>query len=517
MFRKLLLLSLFFFNTAVSGQDHRILDLDDHRYTHIQRLQERGHLLDLNPTALPYTYGEVAAAAESVDSNALSPAERRWLSLILDDSKDSVPEDHVLLFGEAGGGLNLTNSKRLDVVRPVDDDLEAFQRLYVKAAAVRGRWVGQVGLVHDGYYDRDPDGLDSALRAQSRAENGYLGFQMDPVAIYLGRFSNHWGTAAQNGLAVSNNARAYDQINLRFGGSKYSFRSFYAELDAITGDGRFTGTAGADSVSSGLERRFLFAHRFDIRPNENLTLSIMESILISGASTGFSLRFLNPFTAVGLENDNVPKNDENNALLGLMLWARIGTTTIHSQVIMDDLDVLNLGSERTSVAGTAYLRHAFRARPLDIGLSSTVVASRTYNTHQPEGQYVYLLRGLALQYNDFAHISAELNWFADSVLPGLVVSPRLHLLKQGEQRITATFPKSGDNVETLLSGIVETTRRASLVVEFQPNRYWWISVDAGMNSVGNAGHIEGATDSRFSGLMSFGIRIPIRGSDVLDL
>ena len=516
MFRKLLLLSLFFFNTTVSGQDHRILDLDDHRYTHIQRLQERGYLLDLHPTALPYTYEDVWAAAESVDAGQMDPVERRWLSLILDNRKESIPDDHIALFAESGGGVDVTDSKRLDVLRPLNDNLEVFQRLYVKAAAVRGQWVGQVGLVHDGYYDRDPDGIDAVLRAQSRAENGYLGFVSDPVRIYLGRFSNQWGVVNQDALVVSDNPRAYDQINFRFGGTKYSFRSFFAELDAITGDGRFTGTAGADSVSSGLERRFLFGHRFDLRPNENLALTIMESILISGPGTGLSLRFLNPFTAIGLENDNVPKNDENNALLGLMLWARIGSTTIQSQVAMDDLDVLNLGSERTSIAGTIYIRRTIANRPVDVSLGSTIVASRTYNTHQVEGQYVYLLRGLATQYNDFAHFQAEVNWYADSIVPGLVISPQVHLLKQGEQRITGEFPLTSDDVDSFLSGTVETTRRAALSVEYQPNRYWWFSADAGINSMDNVAHAEGVNDSRFSGRAAFGIRIPIRGSDATD-
>ena len=517
MFRKLPILLIIACTFPASAQDNRFLDLDDWRYTHIQRLQERGHLLELNPTDLPYIYQEVIDAVAAADTSAMSVIEKRWLSLIADRQKTDVPEHHVRLFGEAGGGVRVINSERLDPLRQIGTDLEVYQRLYVKAGASRGRWVGHVGLVHDGYYERDPDGIDTALRAQSRAEDGYLGYNSDPVNIYLGRFANNWGTYGSPALIVSDNPRAFDQINLRFGGSKFSFRSFFAELDAITGDGRFTGTAGADSVRSGLERRFLFGHRFDIRPNRNLTLTIIESVLLSGPGTGLSLRFLNPFTAVGLENDNAPKNDENNAVLGLMLWARVGSATVHSQVMMDDLDVLNLGSERTSVAATTAIVYTPPRQSFDVRLAATGVAARTYNTNQTEGQYVYLLRGLGTQFNDFIHASAGVQWYADAIAPGLILKPTIQLLKQGEQRITGDFPGLDPEVDTILSGVVETTRRASLGVEYQRYNYWWLGADLGANSIDNELHIEGQTETRFSGSVSFGLRIPIQGSDQLDL
>ena len=38
----------------VLAQGNRLLPTSDHAYEYIVRLQRRGHLLDLNPTSLPY-------------------------------------------------------------------------------------------------------------------------------------------------------------------------------------------------------------------------------------------------------------------------------------------------------------------------------------------------------------------------------------------------------------------------------------------------------------------------------
>lgn len=511
-----LFLFLSFSVTVAFGQDNRLITLDDARYQDILRLQHRGYLLELHPTALPYTYKEVHDAIDAIDRESLTLPERRWVENILDRRLSNVDPSEIVFYGEGGGSVTLANSDRLDVVRPVNDVIKPFQMLYVKAAGTRGNWVGQMGLIHSRYYDEDPDGLDTALRLQVRAENGYAGYNNGTVGLYLGRYSNQWGQFGDTATLVSDNPRAYDQINFRFGGQRYSWRSFFAELDAITGDGRFTGSAGADSVRSGLERRYLFGHRVDWRPTKSLAITVMESVLISGPGTGLSLRFLNPFTAVGFENDNIPKNDENNALLGLMLWWQIQRTTVHTQVVMDDLDIMNFGDERTSIAGMASILHVFRNAPLEVRLAGDVVASRTYNTDQNEGKYLYLLRGLATQFNDYAHVSLGLNWFADSVLEGLVVGPRLHYLAQGEARIAGPFPGLDPTVATFLSGTVEKTSRAGLYFEYHPSRYLRVEVDAGYNLVRNVGHVAGLTGERFAGQASLRFRIPMTFKDQAD-
>lgn len=516
LFLSLLLLNAFVALHVLQAQDFRLITVNDARYQQIQRLQHRGYLLELHPTSLPYTYQEVSEAVASADVASMSRLERRWLEGILDRRIENPDPEDIVIRAEGGGSLTVADSDRLDVLRPLDDAVKPYQMLYIKGAATRGNWAGQFGLIHSRYYDEDPDGLDTALRLQVRAENGYVGYGNKSVALYLGRFSNQWAPYGDTATLVSDNPRAYDQINFRFGSQKYSLRSFFAELDAITGDGRFTGTAGADSVQSGLERRFLFGHRVDWRPTKSLSLTLMESVLISGPGTGLSLRFLNPLTAVGFENDNIPKNDENNAFLGLIVWWQVNSTTLHTQVMMDDLDIMNFGNERTSIAGAVSVVHAFPDKPFDLRVAGDAVASRTYNTDQAEGKYLYLLRGIATQFSDYAHVSAGLNWYADDVAEGLVVGPRLHYLAQGESTIAGPFAGLDTSVATILSGTVEKTVRAALYVEYQPVGHVRFKIDAGYNSVTNVGHVMGNDAGRFSGQASFSFRLPLTIRDKAD-
>jgi hypothetical protein len=62
MRRLFLLLSisvcLSFAVAPLCAQPNRVIPVEDWTYFYLQRLQRRGYLLDLHPTALPYTHGE---------------------------------------------------------------------------------------------------------------------------------------------------------------------------------------------------------------------------------------------------------------------------------------------------------------------------------------------------------------------------------------------------------------------------------------------------------------------------
>ena len=75
----LLLLSL---DAEAQAQQNRLLPTDDWAYATITRLQRRGHLLDLNPTAPPYRHGDVLAALAKIDRTRLSRTEQHWIDLL---------------------------------------------------------------------------------------------------------------------------------------------------------------------------------------------------------------------------------------------------------------------------------------------------------------------------------------------------------------------------------------------------------------------------------------------------
>lgn len=476
-----------------AAQNNRILTTDDWTYIYIERLQRRGLLLDLDPTTIPYTSGAVRRALNRIDRSELDETEMRWVDLLRQEI-DNVRENRNewVLGGSFEAGLQATNNDRLDPLRPTNAGNPTLQagavrffpyatpKLYME----KGRVIVQAGLRHDFFYDTDPDALDAANRLYVRSEDTYAGYNSRFVSLYLGRFKNHWGTPRGSGVLISDNPLSYDQFTLRIGGDRLALYSLIGELDSSL-DGAFPGRIEflPPEDRARAERRYLAAHRLNWRPTRTFQLSLMESALYSGPGTGVSLKYLIPFHVYAFEVDNTPKNDENNGLLAGLIWAYLKPFTITGQILIDDLDLMGENGEPGSVAFTGSLVWGGIHPTLDAGAMLEVVAARTYNTHLPEGRYLYLLRGLATQFNDYVHVAAFADMYLDSAIPGLTVSPRVDLLWQGSSDIRDPFPEEDDSVDFILNGPVERTIRPALRIRYQPGPQFWAGFDYGINFI----------------------------------
>lgn len=499
---------------AASAQEGRILPVEDPAYEWILRLQDRGFLTDLQPTALPYTVGEVrrALAAPAIAGPGLDPVVRRWVALIA--GRLGEPGEGTRLTWSAEPIVRASSHRRLDPLRKLGDRAHAYPAVLLSVAAGRNRVTAEASARVDAYYDLDPDGLDTALRAFARSENTYIAYESTHSALRLGRYANHWGLPGEPGLVLSSNARTMDAVTLRLGGRRLALRSVFAELDAITADGRFTGGAGDDSVASGFERRWLATHRIDWSPSRDLTISLFESVLFSGVGSGWSLKYLNPLQPAVLETDNRPKNDENNGLLGVAVWMRQNRARLYGQLIIDDFDFLH-ADERASFAATFSGRLVALRPDLDAGLEATAVASRTYNTFQPEGRYLFLNRGLATQFSDYVEVAAHVRAYADRLVQGLVLEPRVTGLWQGERDLRQPYLGSDNQFPALLVGTVERTLRIALRTAWEPSSTVRLVVDAGVNHVAAFGHRPGVDRTRFSATGA--IQVRFAGSRALRL
>lgn len=494
-------------SSVSSGQSSHPLPIEDGIYIAIQRLQNRGFLLELNPTAFPYTEGEVRVALSSVSAEDLDEAERAWLRQIEGRLSSVAPISHESVVGiRLLPGIRATNNGRLDALRYLSGaDDHVFQNILLQLRFASGRTASALAVRHDLYYDRDPDGLDTALRWLSRTEDSYFRFEGKIFGFAIGRFSRHWGLYGQASTLLSSNPRSYDQLGFRIGGSRLSIRSILGELDSITADGRYTGAAGDDSVKVGSERRYVAYHRFDWRPTKDFVVTFMQSTLYSGANSGLSLKYLNPFHSVIFALDSVPKNDENNGIVGMGLWYRSAKAVYHFQGIVDDVDVLNL-KEPISYAVTGSVTLPRVTNLLDITFGGEAIASRAYNTLQPEGRYIYLLRGLATQFSDYVAINVQADYHAFSWAPGLLLSPRVDVLWQGESDIRQSYPDNSDAPKTILTGTVERTIRAALRMRYEPTTWAFVSVDAGINSLTNPFNASGKSLTKFIAVVEFGLR-----------
>ncbi len=484
----------------------RLLAIGDDTYDLIERLQRRGHLLELNPTALPYTAGKVADAIDRINWQTLDATARRWVEhLEARLGRRYASPDELLIGAELRAGSRLTTTDRLDVLRPLGDDEPVLPFASIRGYVAGGPWVAQFGVTHDRSYLKDPDGISPMLRLQSRNEANYVGVDTRYASFYVGRFAQHWSAPSLPGLFISDNPRSYDHLSFRLGTERLALRSILGELDSMAPDETFDGRA----FEEGSVRRLVVAHRIDWRPRPNITVSLIESGLVSSVSTGFSLKYLNPLQVFIFAIDNQPKNDENKGLVGGNLWMQFARTTINGQLLIDDIDIMGETSEPISVALTGSVVQSGIKPWLDAGVSMDLVTARTYNTHQTEGQYLYLLRGLATNFSDYIRVGAFGDVYADRILPGLRLSPRADVLWQGEFDMRLPFPANMGDVEAILHGTPERTLRLSLPTRLQPVPYFWMSIDPGINITDNVGHVEGARRTRFVGLASVGFRLSL--------
>jgi hypothetical protein len=493
-----------------SAQQHRLLPVEYWAYEYIQRLQQRGHLLELDPTRLPYRYGNVAAAVARVDPNTLEAVERHWLEMVQEAVPNAVStSDHLLYETNVQVGLTSSTSRRTNPLRAVGSPYPILPQLSVELYAEADGFFAQVAARHNYLYLHDVDGLASARRLKARHEDLYVGYTSRLFDVTLGRYSNHWGLARQPGLVISDNPRSYDLLSFRFGGPKLSITSVLGELDSITADDRYTGEA----FESGSRRRFISANRVDWRVTPRFRLSLIESMLYSGESSGVSLRYLNPFRRAFFSVANPPMNDDVKGLIAAMTWFQFANVTMYGQLLVDDIDILGHGNEPSSLALTTSVHAADVLRSTSLGAQFDLVTARTYNTHVAEGQYVYLLRGLATQFSDYIHTTAYAEFEA---MPGLTIWPRLHMLWQGEQDMRRIpFPTTRSEAATILDGTAERTIRTALQIDVQHSANFWLRADAGVNFVSNERHVAGATGTVFAGTVTAGFRVGTGG--MLDL
>ena len=486
-----------------AGQRNRLLHVHDPSYEYIVRLQRRGYLLELNPTATPYRHGAVAAAIASVDTTRLSPSEGHWLRLVRYAVRQ-VPRDA----GEAAvgyyfdGQASLVNSDRKELLRPRGDTLNFFyEGTAVSGWAEFGSLVTDFSIWHSRYYEDDPDGLDVALRLYARSENTYVGYHRHWLSAYVGRWNQHWGVPGEAATVLSNNPRSQDQLYLKLGGGRLSVTGVLSELDSATDGLYFTGRAEDDSVRAGSTRRYFAAHRWDFRPGRRFMVSFMESAIYSGPGSSLSLKYLNPMHVFSFVVDNRPKNDENNGFLAGLLWAQISRLTIHGQFMVDDINLQGIGRESMTFA---MVGSAVVALPkLDVGIALEAVSARAYNAPQPEGRYLYLQRGLATQFSDYVSSTLWADVYLDTV-PGLRLKPHVAILYQGERDIRQPFPSNDELLDNILDGQVARTVRTAAEIMYQPVPWAWARAEGGFNSTDG--------NTRFAGSLSVGLRFTLQAA-----
>lgn len=482
------------------AQEAPFVDLDDPIQPFLQRMLLTGRA----PGALPDVWPVDLASAHlwAKDIEWATRWQQETGRRIFDRLPPLAPEgESVTTLLRVGG--RLATQDRRDLMRYQDTAEVSWQPMLQSTTwLTSGAWTASIGVRVDRYYEVDPDGLDTAHRWLSRAENAYVARDGRAIGFFLGRSARHWGEPGLPGLMLSDNPRPMDHLAFRIGADRIQVRSVLAELDSFTGDGRTTGTAGSDSVRTGSIRRFVAAHRVSFRIGSKWRAGLSHATLYSGPSSGWSFKFLNPFNVALWEVDNRPKNDENNGMVGAFVHFRNDRTRVRAELLLDDVDILN-NREPASIAVHGSLERSGLANGLNMALHGTLVSARTYNAEQATGRWLYLDRGIAVQRSDHVRFGAALEWLR---WPGWIVRPGVDVLLQGEEDMRRPLPNT-DDAPFLLDGTLETTVRPYLSVLGLTRHGVDVGLDAGWNRITNFGHRDGATESAFTASLSATWRI----------
>jgi hypothetical protein len=498
------------------AQRNRLINAHNWQYDYIKRLQQRGYLLRLNPTDLPYTFGDISKALAKIDPSELNQLEKRWYKMLRKSfSPRPTNIDSMRVGGLFGTALRHSGSARLNVINPQGDGKAVLPRARLNAYLEWGKWIGQAGLTFDWFYDVDPVGLDVARRLYTRSEDVYFGYNGEKLKVYLGRFDDQWSVYGRKGSFLTDNPRSFDQIKLTFGTPKLSFSSILGEMDNMNSDGSFTGRA----FGSGAVRRYIFFHRLDWSPISNLKLTFIEAELYFSKTAGISIRNLIPLHFLFFESYNKPMNNNSNIMLGPSFWYHTGIWTFFLQGMLDDVDIKSEDPEGTPKYPTSFaLNSSITASGLfnrfDLGLEVDMVASNAYRSGRYQDQWTYAQRGLATNFSDFIRTEAY-GAFYPRWLAGMTIKPALTFYWKGTQDLrdlrSPTLP-DGSPMPVILAGPVERTVRPSLHIRYQPMgttlfdpsrdiRFnFWLDADMGVNFTANADHQEGVSNRRFIGL-----------------
>jgi hypothetical protein len=143
--------------------------------------------------------------------------------------------------------------------------------------------------------------------------------------------------------------------------------------------------------------------------------------------------------------------------------------------------------------------------PVRVWLGYTLVSNLMYRTNErTETLYdgVNLARGrtgtgLARNYSDYDELTLRVSAVP---LAGVVLSPELTLLRQGEGDFRLPFPAVADypNTPTMFAGVRERVWRAALAGTIEVHHVT-LEGNAGVHRRSNAGHVPGVTVTEFVG------------------
>jgi len=224
---------------------------------------------------------------------------------------------------------------------------------------------------------------------------------------------------------------------------------------------------------------------------------------------GLDQWYLNVATLSALRQGSTRTN--SNSFVGFDIERR-AATTLFGQFMLDDIQV-----SRKTAADLKPTSYAFTAgakgrllRTASWMIFYTQVANLTYRNEDNLQVPLYHSLATGRNFDDYDQLTATATWLAR---PALLLTPEVTLLRQGEgdPRLPHPLPPAYPATATLFQGVVQRVVRLGLAANWQ-FRGLSITGSGGVHLIHNAGHMAGASDTRWLGAVGVNYRLAWEGA-----
>src|SRR6266568_1499943 len=255
---------------------------------------------------------------------------------------------------------------------------------------------------------------------------------------------------------------------------------------------------------------YFVVHRLLWRPGgAGTALGLWEGEIAAGPA-----RTLEPWFANVLNLGLLVEYDRNvsvNSLLGADFETRLGRSKLFAQLLLDDIQI-----DRATAADSEPAAYGLTLGATtvvrDVVLTGyyTRVANLTYRTPNPAETVESRFVGLGRNFSDYEQATLVASLVAG---PGVLLAPEATLLRQGQGDFRDPYPPVAayGSTPTIFSGIVERTVRLAAGVAWQRGP-WGLSGNGGVHFIHNAGHVAGASDTKWVGSVTLSYRFHVQGA-----
>jgi hypothetical protein len=306
-------------------------------------------------------------------------------------------------------------------------------------------------------------------------DHGGIGYRGGRFSLFLGRDELAWGLQRHKGLLFSGAAPAMDMVKFAYLEDKVLFTSVHSRLRH--------GDADPWDVDV---RRYVSAHRLDLKLWPRFTFAVSEVVLYGGEYRNFDPIYLNPVSVLYAKQWN-SRSEDNILFSGDFTLVFPRAAEIRFEIVIDDFQYdfsspheLGFGFDIAAKNPLLDLYSLF-------GLSYFHIRNGTYGHRIVHNRYTHESEVICYPFGpdgDFLEFR-----FSFSLPTETLWTMRLSQRRQGEGRVGDPQDEPPEDTE-FPSGVVEKVMRAGLDVSWRPSYDWLIKGSLEWYGVSNEGNLE---------------------------